>query len=264
MPLHWLPLLESTRLQVLAFDAQHETAMIALNQLANDEAEFALALTPVPRDPAAHVREAHQTVRPLLASMHTLDPSAHVHKTESLIFTPRKVLRRVLDHALDHLNQLEQWLIWQRGGDRPAPTDGWIGSAETLPEDTLPLTERDLAGWLWRIDLAVEVLATRASQLSAEQLDWSPPNEWSLRKILHHTASGEVYYVDSLLRPLPAAPRERYLAANTHLRAQLTAALTTPADADHTYFCDDHGFFSAEQAAEAILGLEQTFLNNLG
>ncbi len=28
-------------------------------------------------------------------------------------YTPRKILRRVLDHALDHLNQIDQWLAWQ-------------------------------------------------------------------------------------------------------------------------------------------------------
>jgi len=30
----------------------------------------------------------------------------------------------VLDHALDHLNQIGQWLAWQRHGIAPTPTDG--------------------------------------------------------------------------------------------------------------------------------------------
>src|SRR5205807_2398376 len=37
-------------------------------------------------------------------------------------YTPRKVLRRVLDHALDHLNQIGQWLTWRRDGVVPIPT----------------------------------------------------------------------------------------------------------------------------------------------
>ena len=46
-------------------------------------------------------------------------------------YTPRKVLRRVLDHSLDHLNQIEQWLRWRRDGLVPTPTDGWVPSTVT-------------------------------------------------------------------------------------------------------------------------------------
>src|SRR4029079_9517806 len=38
-------------------------------------------------------------------------------------YTPRKSLRRVLDHALDHLNQIDQWPTWQRHAVAPTPTD---------------------------------------------------------------------------------------------------------------------------------------------
>jgi len=41
----------------------------------------------------------------------------------------------VLDHSLDHLNQIEQWRRWRRHGVVPTPTDGWVGSTVTLPED---------------------------------------------------------------------------------------------------------------------------------
>jgi len=46
-------------------------------------------------------------------------------------YTPRKVLRRVLDHSLDHLDQIDQWLIWRRDGLVPTPTDGWVPSTVT-------------------------------------------------------------------------------------------------------------------------------------
>src|SRR5262249_57139013 len=59
---------------------------------------------------------------------------------ESYTYTPRKPLRRVLDHALDHLNQIDQWQQWRRDGVVPTPTDGWVSSTVTVPEDRLPLT----------------------------------------------------------------------------------------------------------------------------
>src|SRR2546426_11791439 len=68
------------------------------------------------------------------------------------LFRSRKALRRVLDHALDHLNQIDQWLVWQRDGVVPTPTDGWVGSSVTLPGDLLPLSSSDLDAWLWRVD----------------------------------------------------------------------------------------------------------------
>src|SRR5215813_2928705 len=55
--------------------------------------------------------------------------SAGVHR---YTYTPRKVLRRVLDHFLDHLNQIDQWLAWRRDGIVPTPTDGWVPSTVTL------------------------------------------------------------------------------------------------------------------------------------
>ena len=48
-------------------------------------------------------------------------------------YTPRKVLRRVLDHSLDHLNQIDQWLGWRRDGLVPTPTDGWVPVDATSP-----------------------------------------------------------------------------------------------------------------------------------
>src|SRR5262245_61121106 len=71
-----------------------------------------------------------------------------------------------------------------RGRDAD-PTDGWVGSMVTLPEDTLPLTRADLGAWLWRIDLAMGLMVERARGLDQGELDWQPPDGgWSLRRVL--------------------------------------------------------------------------------
>ena len=96
-------------------------------------------------------------------------------------YTPRKALRRVLDHALDHLNQIDQWLAWQRHGVVPTPTDGWVPSTVTLPDDRLPLAPADLDAWLWRIDQAARLVVRRAAELSEVELDCSTRWGWPLR-----------------------------------------------------------------------------------
>jgi uncharacterized damage-inducible protein DinB len=193
------------------------------------------ALLPAPRDPARHLEEAHARVRPHLARLTAHDPAREVQAfmtnelyerfTEAhpapltapagvgrYTYTPRKALRRVLDHTLDHLNQIDQWLAWKAHGAVPAPTDGWAPSTVTLPEDRLPLGHADLESWLWRIDQAARLIAQRAAALGAAELDWTPPDGgWTLRRVLHHLARCERLYGAALDEALPDAdPRSRY------------------------------------------------------
>jgi alpha-glucosidase len=112
--------------------------------------------------------------------------------------------RRGLDHALDHLNQIDQWLAWQRDGVVPTPTDGWVGSSVTLPGDLLPLSSSDLDAWLWRVDQAARLVRQRASELTEAELDWQPPDGgWPLRRVLHHLARSERLYAASIDEALP-------------------------------------------------------------
>ena len=93
----------------------------------------AWTLVPAPRDPVVHLETAHARARQHLVRLTAHDPGREVTSamTNELFdrltdarpapltapagagrytYTPRKVLRRVLDHALDHLNQIDQWL----------------------------------------------------------------------------------------------------------------------------------------------------------
>lgn len=208
-------------------------------------------LAPAPADPVQHVEAAHARARTHLARLIAHDPTREVRSTmtnelfsrltdarpaplsaaagaESYSYTPRKTLRRVLDHALDHLNQIDQWVAWRRDAIVPTPTDGWVPSTVTLPDDRLPLAKADLDAWLWRIDQAVRVLVQRAAGLSREELDWLPPDGgWPLRRVLHHVARSELLYAAALDEALPAEdPAVRYAEACRRLdeAAQATAA----------------------------------------
>ena len=241
------------------------------------------ALAPAPRDPAGHLGAAHAQARHHLARLTGHDPAREVpaFMTNELFsrltdarpaplavtrvggytYTPRKVLRRVLDHALDHLNQIEQWLAWQHRGVVPTPTDGWVPSTVTLPEDRLPLTSADVDAWLWRIDQAARLLAQRAAGLSRDELDWAPPDGgWPLRRVLHHVARSELMYAASFDEALPADPLARYAQADACLAERLASSRATGGD-PQIVFPDPYGTFRTPGGVvQEVLALERELI----
>jgi hypothetical protein len=217
-----------------------------------------LDLAPMPLDPSAHVRAAHAWARPSLARAAAQDPTHLVEVDTAHRYTPRAIRRRVLDHALDHLNQIEQWLAWRELGVTPTPTDGWASSAQTLEEDRAPLSLAELNAWLWRIDVAVGLLAQRAQTLTADQLEWRPPaGGWTLKQVLRHVASAERYYVVWLDDTCSEQPIARYREANHRFVSQVRQLLAHPAQEWEALFSRGTAPTTAEQVAEALLTAEQ-------
>jgi hypothetical protein len=172
-------------------------------------------------------------------------------------YTPRKVLRRVLDHALDHLNQIDQWRAWRRAGVVPTPTDGWASSTVTLPEDRLPLADTDLAAWLWRIDQAIRLLGQRADELSDDELDWAPPDGgWPLRRVVHHVARCEHLYASALDEAPSENALARYRAAGRLLEERLREARDRDGDPSIVYVSLYGVFYTPEAAVREVLELE--------
>lgn len=233
----WLRQIAQSRAHILAQARVRIVKSAMLRRIADTEAELALTLQPMPKDVVAHTRAAHAYARPYLERLLNHDPAREVFVDATHSYTPRKILRRVLDHALDHLNQVEQWLLWQQQGVVPHSADGWADSATTLEEDRLLLTSADLKAWLWRIDLVVELITQRAEQLSLQQLDWMPPDGgWSLRQILHHLASAEMYYAIWLDEELPEETVARYEEANRGFGEQVQQILASPEQEDTAFF----------------------------
>ncbi len=256
----WIKALDDSRERVLAAGRTGRHPAAALAHATGARMVAAWTLKPVPADPVAHVEVGHADARSHLARLLDHDPSAEVRApmtnqlfsrlTESAAgqaridytsvgaytYTPRKPLRRVLDHALDHLNQIDQWQLWRREGVVPIPTGGWAPSTVTLPEDRLPLTAADLDTWLWRIDQAVRLLTQRAASLTPDELDWPPPDGgWPLRRVLHHVARSEMLYAASLDEALPDDAVARYAEADSRFHARLMAARARGIDRSIAY-----------------------------
>jgi len=253
----WRPMLEASRDRTLKTSTH---GAIVLTHATGARMVAVWTLAPAPKDPVLHLEAAHATARQHLGRLTGHDPAHEVTSvmTNELFFrltdahpapltsppgarrytyTPRKVLRRVLDHALDHLNQIDQWLTWRRDGVVPIPTDGWVPSTVTLPDDRLPLDRRDLDAWLWRIDQAARLLHQRAAGLTQDELDWLPPDGgWPLRRVLHHVARSELLYSASLDEALPSDDAEpRYVEACRRFDEAIRAAFSRGEDASIVY-----------------------------
>jgi len=280
----WTEALGASRDRVLAAagTGRHRAALLAHATAGRILAAW--TLDPAPRDPSIHLETTHARCRrhlerllewpfdvevrsPMTGQLYTrlTQPADPARRTpvdytavQSYTYTPRKPLRRVLDHTLDHLNQIEQWQRWRRDGVVPTPTDGWVGSTVTLPEDRLPLTRADLEAWLWRIDLAMGLLVQRAARLGEEELDWQPPDGgWPLRRVLHHVARSEVLYAASFDEVLPEDPAARYAEADARLGERLIAAHAS-ADDPSVVFPDPYGtFFTPGGVVAEVVALER-------
>ena len=108
------------------------------------------------------------------------------------VHTPHKAIRRVADHLVDHLAELEARLA----GEQPQP-DHWHASALTGEADLAPFTAHDLDEARSRLTRLARIWANRLDALSDDQLDHSPGAGWSFREIAHHLA-GSTYYADAV------------------------------------------------------------------
>ncbi|WP_327683946.1 hypothetical protein [Kitasatospora sp. NBC_00458] len=118
-------------------------------------------------------------------------------------FTPHKAIRRVADHLLDHLAELEARLAGE-----PTQPDHWHASAVTTPADLAPFTAADLDEARSRLTRLARIWAARYAALTPDQLDHSPGIGWSFRRLALHAAES-AYYADAVgdLRPFERTTR---------------------------------------------------------
>ena len=142
------------------------------------------------RDPASLVPDAADEVLRLAATWLAWDGAPRFGDGNA--WTPHKALRRVADHLLDHLAQIEALLA----GQATVP-DTWRGRAVTLDSDWARFTEADLDEATSRLRRYSLLYRIRLGGLSAGELDRSRPGAWTLRQIAHHVA-GVTYYAQQV------------------------------------------------------------------
>lgn len=107
-------------------------------------------------------------------------------------YTPHKSVRRVADHLLDHLAELEA-----RVAGMPTEPDDWHGSMVTTPADLAPFTSEDRDEAQSRLRRLAQMWDARLRALSDEQLDAATGGAWTLRQLAFHVAES-AFYADSV------------------------------------------------------------------
>lgn len=105
------------------------------------------------------------------------------------VWTPHKALRRVADHLLDHLAELDC-----RMAGLPALPDRWHGRRLTLDADWARFTEADLDEATSRLTRLAQCYRVRLSTVDASIVDAATGNgAWTLRQVVHHVAKVTAY-----------------------------------------------------------------------
>lgn len=142
------------------------------------------------REPALAVTSMIDHVLDLAATWTTWD-GRPMH-TDGRVYTPHKAIRRVADHLIDHLAEVEARLAGS-----PTIPDHWHASASMTPADLAPFTDQDLDEARSRLTRLSQICAVRLTELTPEQLDRSPGAGWTFRQIAFHLADS-AYYADAV------------------------------------------------------------------
>jgi hypothetical protein len=108
------------------------------------------------------------------------------------VYTPHKAIRRVTDHLIDHLAEIEARLAGV-----PTIPDRWHASATTTPADLAPFTPDDLDEARNRLTRLAHVFNVRLRALTDEELDQRVADAWSPRQIAFHLEES-LYYANAV------------------------------------------------------------------
>jgi hypothetical protein len=104
-------------------------------------------------------------------------------------WTPHKALRRVTDHLVDHLAEIECRLA-----GRPTQPDEWHGRMVTTDADFARFTEVDLDEATSRLTRLAACYQARLGCLDREALDARPDERtWTIREVVHHVSHVTAY-----------------------------------------------------------------------
>ena len=143
-----------------------------------------------PANPAQLVVDGVQRCLALAASWQAWDaqPITRDPGGPDNTWTPHKALRRIADHLIDHLHEVEALLA-----DAEAVPDEWHGRTVTLGTDLAPFTGPDLDEARSRIARLGRCYLLRYAAAGPSAWDAARDGAWTLREIAEHVANVSYY-----------------------------------------------------------------------
>jgi hypothetical protein len=133
-------------------------------------------------NPGSLVSAAVETCLEIAATWIAWDGRPLVTDGENL-WTPHKALRRVADHLLDHLAEVEALLAGV-----PSIPDDWHGRRVTFDSDWARFTELDLSEARQRLSRLGRLYELRYAAAGPDAWDVSRAPNWTLREIATHVS----------------------------------------------------------------------------
>jgi hypothetical protein len=130
----------------------------------------------------------------LVATWHAWDGRPIARTIDGLpsTWTPHKALRRITDHLIDHLHEVEALLA----GAEPVP-DEWHGRLVTLDADWARFTELDFDEARSRLRRLARCYQLRYDTAGLGSWDAPRGEAWTLREIADHVA-GVTFYAEQV------------------------------------------------------------------
>ena len=145
-------------------------------------------------NPGQLVADPVETCLEIAATWHAWDgrPVARTVDGKPNTWTPAKALRRITDHLIDHLQQVEALLAGV-----PSIPDNWHGRFVTLDADWARFTEADYDEACSRLRRLGRWYVLRYEAAGPAAWDEPRGEEWTLREIAAHVA-GVRYYAEQV------------------------------------------------------------------
>ena len=108
------------------------------------------------------------------------------------VYTPHKALRRIADHLIDHIAEVEALLA----GMETQP-DRWHASLLTLDSDFARFTEADRDEAHQRLPRLARTFSLRLASAGPQEWDRPRGDNWTLREIADHL-TGVLWYAEQV------------------------------------------------------------------
>jgi hypothetical protein len=150
------------------------------------------------QNPAAAVVTSVDQCLDLALTWHAWDgrPIARIIDDLPSTWAPHKAIRRITDHLIDHLHEVEALLA----GAEPVP-DEWHGRLVTLDSDWARFAELDFDEARSRLRRLARCYLLRYEVAGPEAWDAPRGEAWTLRQIAEHV-SGVTFYAEQVGRLL--------------------------------------------------------------